>query len=177
MLHRGTEKLMEYKTYHQNIPYLDRLDYISIMANEHVYILAVEKLLNITDEIPLRAKYLRVLFVEICRILNHILAVVSHILDLGAITPLFWLFEEREKIFELLERASGSRMHTGYMRVGGVQQDIPLGWLDDLWDLMAKMNERFDELEDVVTTNRIFVQRTKDIGVISAHDAINMGCS
>lgn len=120
LLHRGTEKLMEYKTYLQDVPYLDRLDYVSAMANEHSYILAVEKLLNI--EVPRRAKFIRTMFAEIIRILNHKLALACHIMDIGGITPFFWLFEEREKLMELYERASGARMHPAYFRPGGVAQ-------------------------------------------------------
>ncbi|XP_049296194.1 NADH-ubiquinone oxidoreductase 49 kDa subunit-like isoform X1 [Anopheles funestus] len=175
LLHRGTEKLIEYKTYTQALPYFDRLDYVSMMCNEQCYSLAVEKLLNI--DIPLRAKYIRVLFGEITRILNHIMAVGTHALDVGALTPFFWLFEEREKMMEFYERVSGARMHAAYIRPGGVSQDLPLGLLDDIYEFASKFGERLDEVEDVLTTNRIWVQRTVDIGVVSAEDALNYGFS
>ncbi|XP_064470927.1 NADH-ubiquinone oxidoreductase 49 kDa subunit-like [Ornithodoros turicata] len=175
LLHRGTEKLMEYKTYTQALPYMDRLDYVSMMCNEQCYSLAVEKLLNI--EIPKRAKYIRVLFAEITRVLNHIMAVGTHCLDIGGLTPFFWLFEEREKLMEFYERVSGARMHAAYVRPGGVSQDIPLGLLDDIYAWAEKYSQRLDEVEDLLTQNRIWKQRTIDIGVISAEDALNWGCS
>jgi NADH dehydrogenase (ubiquinone) Fe-S protein 2 len=175
LLHRGTEKLIEYKTYLQALPYFDRLDYVSMMCNEQCYSLAVEKLLNI--DVPLRAKYIRVLFGELTRILNHIMGIGTHILDIGGITPFFWLFEEREKMMEFYERASGARMHAAYVRPGGVHQDIPIGLLDDIYEFTTKFSERLDEVEDLVTDNRLWRDRTIDIGVISAEDAINWGCS
>ncbi|CAB3368873.1 Hypothetical predicted protein [Cloeon dipterum] len=173
LLHRGTEKLIEYKTYTQALPYFDRLDYVSMMCNEQCYSLAVEKLLNI--DIPLRAKYIRTLFAEITRILNHIMAIGTHALDIGALTPFFWLFEEREKMMEFYERVSGARMHAAYIRPGGVNQDMPLGLMDDIYEFASKFSERIDEVEDVLTTNRIWVQRTRDIGIVSAEDALNYG--
>ncbi|XP_018565236.1 NADH-ubiquinone oxidoreductase 49 kDa subunit isoform X2 [Anoplophora glabripennis] len=175
LLHRGTEKLIEYKTYTQALPYFDRLDYVSMMCNEQCFSLAIEKLLNI--DIPLRAKYIRVLFAEITRILNHIMAIGTHALDVGALTPFFWLFEEREKMMEFYERVSGARMHAAYIRPGGVSLDLPLGLLDDIYEFACKFNERIDEVEDVLTHNRIWVQRTEDIGVVSAEDALNYGFS
>merc|ERR1711992_411252 len=175
LLHRGTEKLIEYKTYLQALPYFDRLDYVSMMCNEQCYSLAVEKLLNI--DVPLRAKYIRVLFGELTRILNHIMGIGTHILDVGGITPFFWLFEEREKMMEFYERASGARMHAAYVRPGGVHQDIPIGLMDDIYDFISKFSERLDEVEDLCTNNRVWIQRTTDIGVISAEDALNWGCS
>ncbi|XP_028131666.1 NADH-ubiquinone oxidoreductase 49 kDa subunit [Diabrotica virgifera virgifera] len=175
LLHRGTEKLIEYKTYTQALPYFDRLDYVSMMCNEQCYSLAIEKLLNI--DVPLRAKYIRVLFGELTRILNHIMGIGTHALDVGALTPFFWLFEEREKIMEFYERVSGARMHAAYVRPGGVSLDLPLGLMDDIYEFACKYNERIDEVEDVLTHNRIWVQRTKDIGVISAEDALNYGFS
>lgn len=175
LLHRGTEKLIEYKTFTQALPYFDRLDYVSMMCNEQCYSLAVEKLLNI--EVPLRAKYIRVLFAEITRILNHIMAVGTHALDIGALTPFFWLFEEREKMMEFYERVSGARMHAAYIRPGGVSLDIPIGLMDDIYEFASKFAERLDEVEDVLTTNRIWVQRTEDIGIVSAADALNYGFS
>ncbi|KAJ8984703.1 hypothetical protein NQ317_004964 [Molorchus minor] len=175
LLHRGTEKLIEYKTYTQALPYFDRLDYLSCISNEHTYCLAVEKLLNI--EVPRRAKYIRTLFAEITRLINHLAAISFLILDVGGITPLFWLFEEREKLYEFCERVCGARMHAAYYRIGGVSKDLPLGLMDDIYEVVAKIPERVDEVEDIVTTNRIFVQRTKDIAVVSAHDAISLGFS
>ncbi|XP_075210527.1 NADH dehydrogenase (ubiquinone) 49 kDa subunit [Lycorma delicatula] len=175
LLHRGTEKLIEYKTYTQALPYFDRLDYVSMMCNEQCYSLAVEKLLNI--DIPLRAKYIRTLFAEITRILNHIMAVGTHALDIGAMTPFFWLFEEREKLMEFYERVSGARMHAAYIRPGGVSQDLPLGLLDDIYEFISKFGQRIDETEDVLNANRIWVQRTVDIGVVNAEDALNLGFS
>merc|ERR1712193_373324 len=175
LLHRGTEKLIGYKTYLQALPYFDRLDYVSMMCNEQAYSLAVEKLLNI--DVPLRAKYIRVLFAELTRILNHIMGIGTHILDIGGITPFFWLLEEREKMMEFYERASGARMHAAYVRPGGVHQDIPIGLLDDIYEFITKFSERLDEVEDLITDNRLWRQRVIDIGVISAEDAVNWGCS
>merc|ERR1712209_207192 len=175
LLHRGTEKLMEYKTYMQGLPYFDRLDYVSMMCNEQCYSLAIEKLLNI--DVPERAKCIRVMFAELTRILNHIMGIGTHILDVGGITPFFWLFEEREKMMEFYERASGARMHAAYIRPGGVHQDIPIGLMDDIYEFISKFTERLDEVEDLITDNRLWRQRTTDIGVISAEDAVNWGCS
>uniref|UniRef100_A0A0X3PSZ8 Complex I-49kD n=1 Tax=Schistocephalus solidus TaxID=70667 RepID=A0A0X3PSZ8_SCHSO len=175
LLHRGTEKLIEYKTYTQALPYFDRLDYCSMMCNEQCYSLAVEKLLGIS--IPPRAKYLRTLFAELTRIMNHLMSVATHILDCGAITPLFWLFEEREKMFEIYERACGARMHAAYIRPGGVATDIPLGLLDDIYEIISKLAQRLNEVEDLLTTNPIWIQRTKNVGVVSSEDAIDLGFS
>ncbi|KAF7380125.1 hypothetical protein HZH66_014480 [Vespula vulgaris] len=175
LLHRATEKLIEYKTYMQALPYFDRLDYVSMMCNEQCFSLAIEKLLNI--DVPLRAKYIRVLFAELTRILNHIMGIGTHALDVGAMTPFFWLFEEREKLMEFYERVSGARMHAAYVRPGGVSLDLPLGLLDDIYEWASQYGERVDEVEDMLTENRIWIQRTKDIGVIKAQDALNMGFS
>jgi len=175
LLHRGTEKLIEYKTYMQALPYFDRLDYVSMMCNEQAFSLAIEKLMNI--DVPLRAKYIRVLFGEMTRILNHIMGIGTHILDVGGMTPFFWLFEEREKMMEFYERASGARMHAAYVRPGGVHQDLPIGLMDDIYDFCTKFGQRLDEVEDLVTENRIWVQRTKDVGVLNSEDALNFGCS
>lgn len=175
LLHRGTEKLIEYKTYTQALPYFDRLDYVSMMCNEQCYSLAVEKLLNI--DIPIRAKYIRVLFAEITRILNHIMAVGTHALDVGAMTPFFWLFEEREKMMEFYERVSGARMHAAYIRPGGVSLDMPLGLMEDIYEFATKFGERLDEVDDLLTNNPIWTARTVDIGTISAEDALNYGFS
>ena len=137
LLHRGTEKLIEYKTYLQALPYFDRLDYVSMMSQEHAYSLAVERLLNCP--VPLRAQYIRVLFAEITRILNHLLAITTHALDVGALTPFLWGFEEREKLMEFYERVSGARMHAAYIRPGGVAQDLPVGLLDDIFGLLNNL--------------------------------------
>jgi NADH dehydrogenase (ubiquinone) Fe-S protein 2 len=153
LLHRGTEKLIEYKNYLQALPYFDRLDYVSMMVQEHAYALAVESLL--TADIPLRAKYIRVLFSELTRILNHLLSITTHALDVGAFTPFLWAFEEREKIMELYERVSGARMHAAYIRPGGVSQDIPLGLLNDIFLFAQQFSSRIDELEELLTNNRI----------------------
>nr|YP_010507864.1 NADH dehydrogenase subunit 7 [Phytophthora asparagi]UXG55972.1 NADH dehydrogenase subunit 7 [Phytophthora asparagi] len=175
LLHRGTEKLIEYKNYLQALPYFDRLDYVSMMCQEHAYILAVEKLLNC--DIPLRAQYIRVLFSEITRILNHLLAVCCHALDVGAMTPYFWGFEEREKLMEFYERVSGARMHAAYFRPGGVNQDLPKGLLNDIYIFCEQFNTRLDEIEEMLTNNRIWKQRLVDIGIVSAKDALNLGFS
>lgn len=175
LLHRGTEKLIEYKNYLQALPYFDRLDYVSMMCQEHAYVLAIEKLLNC--DVPLRAQYIRVLFSEITRILNHLLAVCCHALDVGAMTPYFWGFEEREKLMEFYERVSGARMHAAYFRPGGVNQDLPKGLLNDIYIFCEQFNTRLDEIEEMLTNNRIWKQRLVDIGVISAKDALNFGFS
>jgi len=153
LLHRGTEKLIEYKNYSQALPYFDRLDYVSMMAQEHAYSLAVENLLNIS--IPLRAKYIRVIFLEITRILNHIMAVTTHAMDVGALSPFLWSFEERERLMEFYERVSGARMHAAYIRPGGVNLDLPLGLLDDIYAFISSFGSRIDEIEEMLTENRI----------------------
>merc|ERR1712002_651665 len=175
LLHRGTEKLIEYKTYMQALPYFDRLDYVSMMCNEQAYSLAVEKLLNIS--VPRRAQFIRVLFSELTRIRNHIMGIGTHILDIGGMTPFFWLFEEREKLLEIYERVSGARLHAAYIRPGGVYLDLPIGLLDDIYHFISRFGRRLDEVEDLVTTNRIFLQRTQGIGIVSAEDALNYGFS
>jgi NADH dehydrogenase (ubiquinone) Fe-S protein 2 len=153
LLHRGTEKLIEYKTYLQALPYFDRLDYVSMMAQEHGYSLVVEKLLK--KNIPLRAQYIRVIFSELTRILNHLLSLTTHALDVGALTPFLWAFEEREKLMEFYERVSGARMHAAYIRPGGVSQDVPLGLLDDIHAFATQFGSRVDEIEELLTENRI----------------------
>ena len=175
LLHRGTEKLVEYKTYTQALPYFDRLDYVSMMAQEHSYCLAVEKLFNC--KIPQRAQYIRVLFAEITRILNHLLAVGCHAMDVGAMTPFLWAFEEREKLMEFYERVSGARMHAAYFRPGGLQVDIPKGLLDDIYMFTEQFTLRLTEMEDMLTENRIWKQRLVDIGVVTADDAFNWAFS
>ena len=175
LLHRGTEKLIEYKNYLQALPYFDRLDYVSMMCQEHAYVLAIEKLLNCN--VPLRAQYIRVLFSEITRILNHLLAITCHALDVGAMTPFFWGFEEREKLMEFYERVSGARMHSSYFRPGGVSQDLPKGLLSDIYIFCNQFNTRLDEIEEMLTNNRIWKQRLVNIGIISAKDALDWGFS
>lgn len=175
LLHRGTEKLIESKTYLQGLPYFDRLDYVSMMCQEHAYCLAIEKLLKI--QVPLRAQYIRVLFSELTRILNHLLALTTHALDVGATTPLLWGFEEREKLFEFYERVSGARMHAAYFRPGGVSQDLPLGILDDIYHFIEQFPSRLDELEELLSNNRIWKQRLVNVGVVSLEDALNLGFS
>jgi NADH-quinone oxidoreductase subunit D len=171
LLHRGTEKLIEYKTYLQALPYFDRLDYVSPMCMEHSYALAVEKLLGI--EAPPRAQYIRVVYAEITRILNHLLNVPAFAMDVGAITPVLWCFEEREKLLEFYERASGARFHAAYFRPGGVHQDLPAGLADDILAWVEQFPAKVDDLERLLTENRIFKQRTVGIGVISAEDAVD----
>lgn len=175
LLHRGTEKLIEYKTYTQALPYLDRLDYVSMMAQEHTYSLAVEELASIT--VPLRAMYIRVLFAEITRILNHLLAVGCHAMDVGAMTPFLWAFEEREKLMEFYERVSGARMHAAYIRPGGVSADLPKGLIQDIYLFISQFPTRLDEIEELLTSNRIWKQRLVDIGKVSAAQAMNWGFS
>lgn len=162
LLHRGTEKLIEYKTYLQALPYMDRLDYVSMMSQEHCYSLAVEELLGMY--IPIRASYLRVLFSEVTRILNHIMALTTHALDVGALTPFLWGFEEREKLLEFYERVSGARMHSAYIRPGGVFCDVNTYHLNDMYIFIQKFSSRMDEVEELLTTNRIWESRLKFIG-------------
>jgi NADH-quinone oxidoreductase subunit D len=176
LLHRGTEKLIEHKTYLQALPYFDRLDYCSPLAMEHSYVLAVEKLLNI--EVPLRAQYLRVLFAELTRICNHMLNIGSHVMDVGAMTPNLWLFEIREDCLTFFERASGARMHSAWFRPGGVHQDVPLKLLTDIADwLDTRLPQLFDDAMSLVVDNRIFKQRNVDIAVVSKDDAVAWGFS
>lgn len=175
LLHRGTEKLIEHKTYLQALPYFDRLDYVSMMCQEHTYSMAVERLLSLTP--PLRAQYLRVLFLEITRILNHLMALTTHALDVGALTPFLWGFEEREKLMEFYERVSGARMHAAYVRPGGVHQDLPLGFLDDLYAFVSQFAYRINEMEELLTNNRIWKQRLVDVGVVPLAKALQWGFS
>ena len=175
LLHRGTEKLIECKNYLQALPYFDRLDYVSMMAQEHTYSLAVEKIGNI--KVPERAQVIRVIFAEITRILNHLLAVGCHAMDVGAMTPFLWAFEEREKLMDFYERVSGARMHAAYIRPGGVSCDIPLGFLDDVHLFASQFNYRLDEMEEMLTGSRIWKERLVDIGVVSSEKAIEWGFS
>ena len=173
LLHRGTEKLIEGKTYLQALPYFDRLDYVSMMCQEHAYCLAVESLVN--AEVPIRAQYIRCLFAELTRILNHLLALTTHAMDVGALTPFLWAFEERETLFEFYERVSGARMHAAYFRPGGVSYDLPLGLCDDIWEFTNNFASRIDEMEELLTGNRIWKQRLVDIGVVNADQAQALG--
>ncbi len=175
LLHRGTEKLIENKTYIQALPYFDRLDYVSPMCQEHAYALAVERLLDIN--VPLRGQYIRVLFSEITRILNHILNLTTFALDVGAMTPFLWLFEEREVMMEFYERVSGSRLHSAYFRPGGVHRDMPDGLEDDIAAFCKRFPKQIDDLEKLLETNRIFRQRSVDVGRINKHEALDRGFS
>ena len=173
LLHRGTEKLIEHKTYTQALPYFDRLDYVSPMCQEHCYSMAVEKLLGC--DVPLRARYLRVIFSEFTRILNHILNVATQAIDIGATTPLLWMFEERERILEFYERASGARFHSAYIRPGGLHQDIPAGMEDDMLEFCQGFEKVIDDVETLLTNNRIWKQRTVDVGVVTLDEAQSWG--
>jgi NADH dehydrogenase (ubiquinone) Fe-S protein 2 len=175
LLHRGTEKLMEFKTVAQGLPYLDRLDYVSMMAQEHCYSLAIEQLVN--TNVPLRAQYIRVLFLEITRILNHLMSLTTHAMDVGALTPFLWAFEEREKLMELYERVSGARMHANYIRPGGVSQDLPLGTLESISEFSKQFSSRIDEIEDMLSENRIWKERLQGIGIVTPQKALTWGFS
>lgn len=175
LLHRGTEKLMEFKTVSQNLPYLDRLDYVSMMAQEHCYSMAIEQLLGIN--VPLRSRYIRVLFLEITRILNHLMSLTTHAMDVGALTPFLWAFEEREKLMELYERVSGARMHANYVRPGGVSQDLPIGTLESISAFAHQFASRVDEIEDMLSGNRIWKERLQGIGIVTPQKALVWGFS
>ncbi len=175
LLHRGTEKLIEHKTYLQAVPYFDRLDYVAPMNQEHAFALAVEKLLGIRP--PKRAQYIRMLYCEIGRIANHILNITTFAIDVGAMTPILWGFEEREKLMEFYERASGARLHAAYFRPGGVHQDLPAGLLEDILKFCDTYPKLIDDFENLLSDNRIFRQRTVDIGVMSAEEAYDWGLS
>ena len=175
LLHRGTEKLIEYKTYFQALPYFDRLDYVAPMACEHAWCLAVERLLAI--EVPRRAQIIRVLFHEISRLLSHLLNITTQAMDVGALTPPLWGFEEREKLMNFYEQASGSRMHAAYFRPGGVRGDLPPQLIDGIWDFCDPFLKVCDDLEGLLTHNRIFKQRNVDIGVVSLEDCWKWGFS
>ncbi|MGB0935171.1 MAG: NADH-quinone oxidoreductase subunit D [Alphaproteobacteria bacterium] len=175
LLHRGTEKLIEHKTYLQAVPYFDRLDYVAPMCQEHGFALAVEKLLQI--EVPQRGQYIRVLFAEISRILNHLLNLTTFAIDVGAMTPLLWAFEQREILMEFYERVSGARLHSAYFRPGGVHQDMPDGLAEDIYQFTQTFPEFIDDMETLLTDNRIFKQRTVDIGVVTKDEALDLGFS
>jgi len=175
LLHRGTEKLIEYKNYIQALPYFDRLDYVSMMSQEHAYSIAVESLLNC--EIPFRASIIRVMFVELTRLLNHLLALTTHALDVGALTPFLWAFEEREKLMEFYERVSGARFHSAFIRPGGVGKNIPNGLLEDIFLFVEQFPARLDEIRDMLSFNRIWCQRLKNVGVVTKKEASDWGFS
>tara|TARA_Y100000031_G_C8229699_1_gene390268 strand:- start:263 stop:1438 length:1176 start_codon:yes stop_codon:yes gene_type:complete len=175
LLHRGTEKLIEHKTYSQALPYFDRLDYVAPMNQEHAFALAIEKLLDL--KVPIRAQYIRVLFCEIGRILSHILNITTHALDVGALTPSLWGFEERETLMTFYERVSGSRLHANYFRTGGVHQDLPMGLAEDILKFCESFPKIIDDLENLLTDNRIFKQRNVDIGIVSQQDALDYSFS
>ncbi|MEX2297681.1 MAG: NADH-quinone oxidoreductase subunit D [Dongiaceae bacterium] len=173
LLHRGTEKLIEYKTYLQAIPYFDRLDYVSPMCQEHAFVLAIERLLGL--EVPARGQYIRVLFDEITRVLNHLLNVPAYAMDVGAITPFLWCFEQREILMEFYERVSGARLHAAYYRPGGVHQDLPPGLIEYVGEWAENFPKILNDIDSLLTENRIFKQRLVDIGYVSAEDALDWG--
>ncbi len=175
LLHRGTEKLIEYKTYLQAVPYFDRLDYVAPMNQEHAFVLATEKLLGC--EVPIRAQYIRVLYDEIGRILNHLLNLTTHAMDVGAMTPILWGFEEREKLMNFYERASGARLHAAYYRTGGVHQDLPPALIEDIGKWCETFPQVLEDMEALIVENRIFKQRNVDIGVVTAEEALDWSFS
>lgn len=171
LLHRGTEKLIEYKNFLQALPYFDRLDYVSMMAQEHAYALAVESLFNL--DIPFYIKVIRVLYSEITRLLNHLLALTTHAMDVGALTPFLWGFEEREKLMEFYERVSGARFHAAFIRPGGISQTLPKQLLKDIYLFIEQFNFRILEIENMLTNNRIWKQRLMNVGIVTKQDAFN----
>ena len=175
LLHRGTEKLIEYKTYLQALPYFDRLDYVAPMNQEHAWCLAIEKMLGL--EVPRRASFIRVLYSEIGRLMNHILNITTQAMDVGALTPITWGFEEREKLCVFYERACGSRMHSAYFRPGGVHQDLPQDLIDDIYTFTETFGDVMDDIEGLLTENRIFKQRNVDIGVVDRQTIMDWGFS
>ena len=175
LLHRGTEKLIEKKSFLQGLPYFDRLDYVSMIIQEHCYSLCIEKSLNCP--VPKRSQYIRVLFSEITRLLNHIMSLTTHALDVGALTPFLWGFEEREKLMGFYERVSGTRMHTSYIRPGGVNKDLPIGLLQDIYAFSNQYSSRVNEMEELLTKNRVWKQRLFNIGVICSTSALSFGFS
>ncbi len=169
LLHRGTEKLIEYKTYLQALPYFDRLDYVSVMSNEIAFCHVIEKMLMV--DIPIRAQYIRVLFMELTRLLNHLMALTTHAMDVGALTPFLWAFEEREKMMEFYERVSGARMHANYIRPGGIAMDIPIGFLEDVFKFCKQFGSRINEIEEILTNNRIWKNRLINVGLVTFQQA------
>jgi NADH-quinone oxidoreductase subunit D len=175
LLHRGTEKLIENKTYLQALPYFDRLDYVSMMAQEHAFSLIVERALDV--KIPRRAKIIRVIFCELTRILNHLMSITTHALDVGALTPFLWAFEEREKLMCFYEKVSGARMHSAFIRPGGVSKDLPKGLLEDIFLFTEQFSYRITELEELLTENRIWQARLCSVGIVSKETALSWGFS
>lgn len=175
LLHRGTEKLIEFKTYLQALPYFDRLDYVSMAVQEHAYSLTVEKLLQL--RVPRRAQFIRVLFCEITRILNHLMSITTHALDVGALTPFLWAFEEREKLMGIYEQVSGARMHASYIRPGGLYRDLPWKLLESIYIFIKSFYSRLFEIEELLTGNRIWKQRLLNVGVVSKEEAQSWGFS
>ena len=175
LLHRGTEKLIEHKTYAQAVPYFDRLDYVAPMNQEHAFALAIEKILKLN--VPIRAQFIRVMFCEIGRILSHLLNITTQAMDVGALTPTLWGFEEREKLMGFYERVSGSRLHANYFRAGGIHKDLPIGLDDDIYKFCKTFPKIIDDLETLLTDNRIFKQRNVDIGIVSKQDALDYSFS
>ena len=173
LLHRGTEKLIEARPYAQNTPYFDRLDYVAPMNQEHAFLIAIERMMGV--EVPIRGQLIRVLYCEIGRILNHLLNITTQAMDVGALTPICWGFEEREKLMVFYERACGARMHANYFRVGGVRQDLPDALIDDLSRWSDEFPARLDDIETLITGNRIFKQRNVDIGVVNKEQALAWG--
>lgn len=175
LLHRGTEKLIENKTYLQALPYFDRLDYVSMMAQEHAFSLLIEKALEV--KVPRRAKIIRVIFCELTRILNHLMSITTHALDVGALTPFLWAFEEREKLMCFYEKVSGARMHSAFIRPGGVSKDLPRGLLSDIFLFTEQFASRVDELEELLTENRIWQARLCSVGIVSKGAVLAWGFS
>lgn len=175
LLHRGTEKLIENKTYLQALPYFDRLDYVSMMSQEHAFSLVIEKLLGL--KIPRRAQIIRVIFCEITRILNHLMSLTTHALDVGALTPFLWAFEEREKLMGFYEQVSGARMHSAYIRPGGVSKDLSVKLLDKIFTFSEQFSSRIDEIEVLLTENRVWQQRLINVGTVSKTSALDYGFS
>lgn len=175
LLHRGTEKLIEYKTYLQALPYFDRLDYVSMMCQEQAYSLAVEKLFNL--QLPIKPMLTRIIFSELTRILNHLLALTTHALDVGALTPFLWAFEEREKIMEFYERVSGARFHANYIRPGGVAYNLPDGLLQDVYNFINQFTERINEIQELLTNNRIWRNRLVNVGIVTKKQALDWAFS
>jgi len=173
LLHRGTEKIIEFKTYLQALPYFDRLDYVSVMSNELAFCLIIEKMLEV--KIPIRAQYIRVIFMEITRLINHLMAITTHALDVGALTPFLWAFEEREKLMEFYERVSGARMHANYIRPGGVAHDLPFGLLKDINLFCNQFSDRINEIEELLTNNRVWKERLINVGVVDYNQATTWG--
>ena len=169
LLHRGTEKLIENKSYLQALPYFDRLDYVSVLSQEHVFCLGVETLANM--EVTLRTQYIRVIFLEITRILNHLLGLTTHAFDVGAMTPILWTFEEREKLMYFYEKVSGARLHAAFFRPGGISQDLPKGLLNEIYVFTTQFQSRIDELEELLSGNRIWKNRLKNVGIVTQEEA------